>query len=104
MPKINGREIDLGGQLYVCPPIPLVYMQKFQDAQKAFESGDFAKAGALLVEVTTVSLRRNYPDLPEDVVALNLDLANMAAVVAALAGASGLERSESPGESATASQ
>lgn len=89
MAKIEGKTIQLGGQEYVLPPLPLAMMGRFQRAQAQFSQGDFDTAAAELIECTHAALQRNYPDLAADVVRQHLDLGNFQQVIQALAAVSG---------------
>jgi hypothetical protein len=92
MPKISGKEIELGGEKYVMPPIPLAYMGRFQRAQTALAESDFENAAQDMIDVAHLTLLRNYPDLSVDVVSQNLDMGNMKQVIEALANISGFEK------------
>lgn len=92
MPKISGKEIELGGEKYVMPPIPLAYMGRFKRAQLAMQADDFEKGAVELIDVVHGTLIRNYPDLSIDVVSQNLDLSNFGLIIEAMSNVSGLEK------------
>jgi hypothetical protein len=92
MPKLDGKEIYLGGEKYVIPPIPLIYMGRLKRGQQAMQAEDFDKGTADLVDVIHAALIRNYPDLSIDVVSQNLDLGNYASIMDAASSVSGMEK------------
>jgi len=74
--KIEGEEITLGAEKYILPPVPLV---KMASISRVMGGGDFFADDAYtqsLVNAIHVSLVRNYPELPVEVVSDNLDMAN----------------------------
>jgi hypothetical protein len=79
--KFNGIEIELGGETYILPPLPIkAYSKgdasnKIQHIQSEFEA--MAKdskivasqeATAELVTLVTMALARNYPQIDESIV------------------------------------
>jgi hypothetical protein len=79
--KFNGIEIELGGETYILPPLPIkAYSKgdasaKIQHIQNEFE--EMAKdsrvvasqeATAELVTLVTMALARNYPQIDENLV------------------------------------
>lgn len=79
--KFNGVEIELGGDIYVLPPLPIKAFskgdasKKIQHIQSEFmkmngeNSFDISQEGiADLVSLVTMALARNYPQINEDIV------------------------------------
>lgn len=79
--KFRGVEIELAGKKYVMPPLPIKAFSKENASEKLQKIAEDVKKmgqngwGAItadswnaLVELVTMALRRNYPDItPEDV-------------------------------------
>jgi hypothetical protein len=79
--KFNGVEIELGGDIYVLPPLPIKAFskgdasKKIQHIQSEFmkmngdNSFDISKESISdLVSLVTMALARNYPQINEDIV------------------------------------
>jgi hypothetical protein len=78
--KFKGREIELAGVKYQCPPLsPYAYakygaskkIQKIrEEIEKMQGSQNFAELSeesfTNIIELTTLALKRNYPDITED--------------------------------------
>lgn len=99
MDLIQGTPLQLGAKIYICPALNLKGMQELKAELALLETGlpddkrsdpdlrlDFLSK---LVMVTTAALRRNYPEINEDIVAEGLDFNNMRPVTLAVLGASG---------------
>ena len=79
-PKFKGVEIELAGEKYIMPPLPIKAFSKgdasaklklINDDVKKMQSGelDFSQeAVSGLVSLITVALQRNYPGLDESAV------------------------------------
>jgi hypothetical protein len=79
-PKFKGVEIELAGEKYIMPPLPIKAFSKgdasaklklINDDVKKMQSGelDFSQeAVSGLVSLVTVALQRNYPGLDESAV------------------------------------
>lgn len=80
-PKFKGQEIELAGVKYQCPPLsPYAYakygaskkIQKIRDEIEKMQKGNqnFAELSeesfVNIIELTTLALKRNYPDITED--------------------------------------
>jgi len=80
--KFNGVEIELGGEIYVLPPLPIKAFSK-GDASKKIQhiQSEFMKMNdnnnsfnisqesiSDLVSLVTMALARNYPQINEDIV------------------------------------
>lgn len=60
----SGRVIVLGGKQYVLPPMTLKIRRLDSESRRAMASGyDELKEQDLLVQVISLTLQRNYPDL-----------------------------------------
>ena len=79
--KFNGTEINLGGESYILPPLPIKAFSKgdasakIQRIQKEFSQMDQENTFAMsqesvsdLVSLVTMALQRNYPGVDESVV------------------------------------
>lgn len=79
--KFNGTEINLGGESYILPPLPIKAFSKgdasakIQRIQKEFiqmnQDNTFAVSAESvsdLVSLVTLALQRNYPGVDESVV------------------------------------
>lgn len=80
--KFKGHEIELAGKKYIMPPLsPYAYakygaskkIQKIRsEVEKMQSTTDFGQlseeAFMDLIELTTLALKRNYPDITEDIV------------------------------------
>ena len=79
-PKFKGVEIELAGEKYIMPPLPIKAFSKgdasaklklINDDVKKMQSGelDFSQeAVSGLVSLVTVALQRNYPGIDESAV------------------------------------
>jgi hypothetical protein len=77
---IAGREIELGGTVYIVPPLSLGALERLEDRLK------MAPTPGLIVDVVTASLTRNYPDITRERVAELVDTDNCAGIFAAIMG------------------
>ncbi len=104
---IDGREITLGGKVYVLPPLNFAALRrlapKIQEVGGAFLSGnlfvDMEKA-LVVSELVHAALKRNYPEITLEEVEEAVDFDNIKDIFPALMGVSGLEFKEGqdPGE------
>ena len=86
---IPGTTIALGGQDWLVPPLSLAQLQRFlprvQELSAAGQVG--AAMGpeqlAVLLDIVTAALQRNYPEITSEQVANMLDLGNASTVLAA---------------------
>ncbi|OQW33936.1 MAG: hypothetical protein A4E20_11955 [Nitrospira sp. SG-bin2] len=81
---IKGKEIELGGKIYVVPPLSLGKVEYFQDQLINFTGGIDPQSVKLVAEVTHAALLRNYPDMTLEEVKDVLDLGNMVEVFQAV--------------------
>ena len=80
--KFNGVEIELGGEIYVLPPLPIKAFSKGDASKKILHiQSEFMKMNdnknsfdisqesiSDLVSLVTMALARNYPQINEDIV------------------------------------
>lgn len=89
--KFKGIEVEFAdGVTRVCPPLTLRTLQVLQDRIAAYTGGADPKNVELVVDAAHSSLVRNYPEITRDAVLDLIDLGNMAAVMSAVMGVSGL--------------
>ncbi len=70
---IDGKELTLGDQTFVCPPTPFACVRKYED----IFNGKMDATLNQMADILFATLRRNYPDLKQDVFEFqNLDIAN----------------------------
>ncbi len=99
---IPGVPVTMGGQEWTIPPLTLGQLRRLMPkVRQLSEIG--AQMGeseiAVLVEIVTVALQRNYPDATLEIVENLLDLGNAASVLHAVLTGSGLDaRVHSAGE------
>lgn len=111
---LPGIEVDLGGTIYVVPPLSLASLETLEERLTSFTGGMDAASVRTVIDATHAALKRNYPHLTRDEVAEKIDLANMAEVMEAVMDVAGLKRkaidtakkamaaSDCPGPSSTA--
>ena len=89
---IPGITVAMGGQEFVVPPLALDQLQKFLPRVKEVAglpaNGLGEEQIAILIEVITAALKRNYPELTTAAVANLLDLGNAGTVLMAVLAAS----------------
>jgi hypothetical protein len=95
---IKGKEIELGGKMYVVPPLSLSKVEYYQDQLVNFTGGLDPKSVKLVSEVTHAAIARNYPDMTLEEVKDILDLGNMVEVFQAVLQVSGFVMSTDQGE------
>lgn len=95
-PKIKGVPVEMGGEVYIIPPLTLGRLDYFRE-RIAKASGDGANmlnpdTQRLALEVVHAALVRNYPDMTVDAVGEILDLGNMGEAFTATMDVSGVMR------------
>jgi hypothetical protein len=86
---IPGTTIALGGQDWLVPPLSLAQLQRFLPrVQELSAAGQVGPAMgpeqlAVLLDIVTAALQRNYPEITSEQVANMLDLGNARTVLAA---------------------
>lgn len=95
--KVKGEEIELGGQIYILPPCPLVKMSEATIVFRGATDATDPKYAKGLCDVIYWSLLRNYPDMKESDVTDNVDMANFGDVTAAMMKVNKLVRTDTNG-------
>ena len=90
--KWPGITVELGGDAYVLPPLPLWFIESNAAIGEASESGSVPVK--LVLDALTASLQRNYPDMTREQVAALVDVGNMADLFELVMDAAGLKRKE----------
>jgi hypothetical protein len=76
---VDGEQINLGGQQFTLPPLPLVKMPKIKALMSG--SGDITEEFTDgFVNAVFWSLQRNYPDTKREFVEESIDMTNWQAV------------------------
>ena len=93
-----GVEIEIAGRKWVVPPLTLGQIRRLAPTLAIFNARDEPGLDAdmifgAIVKIVTAALRRNYPDLTEDLVEEMLDMGNAPQVFLAVLTGSGLRRS-----------
>ena len=95
MVKFKGIEFDLGGTVYVVPPLSMGDLEVMQDKLAAFENFSLNAASAkVILEVAHRALKRNYPEIKVEELAELVDLGNAMELFQAVMDISGLRRRE----------
>jgi hypothetical protein len=92
---LPGVTVSMGGRDWIIPPLTLGALRRLGphfDVLKVDRLVFDSEVVDALVAIATVAMRRNYPDLSEDVVADMLDLGNAGEVAMAIMTGSGLRR------------
>jgi len=91
---IPGVAVGMGGQDWIVPPLTLGQLRrllpKVRQLTEIGASMGEAEIG-VLIDIVTVALQRNYPDITSDKIENVLDLGNAGAVLNAVLTGSGLE-------------
>lgn len=101
--KHKGTPLELGGTIYIVPPLSLGAVEQLQSRIGEFngDMADLSQVG-LVIDVAHTAMKRNYPDLTREQVADIVDLGDMAKVFEAVMKVSGLvAKAEEVGEAAT---
>lgn len=88
----RGITIDIGGTPYVVPAMSLGIIEDFQTQIDAFEAGTHERPMGLVLDLLHACLRRNYPDLPRELLRDFVDMDNFAELFAVVMGSSGYKR------------
>lgn len=91
---IQGVEIELGDETFTVPPLTFRAVREHIDAIAGMTTGLPLSAEQIdrSVALILAAMRRNYPDMTEDMLEERLDMANIKIVLPAILGASGLKR------------
>jgi hypothetical protein len=91
---IDGITVTMGGKEWAIPPLTLGQLRQLMPrVRQLSEIGENAGETqiALIVEIVTAALRRNYPEINEELVENLLDLGNAVSVLTAVLTGSGLK-------------
>ena len=93
--KHKGIALELGGDFYVIPPLPLGALEQLQAAGGTVQ-GDLSNPiwVTLMLDLIHTALRRNYPDMTRETVGDLIDLGNLGEVVEAVMDVSGVLRKQ----------
>jgi len=92
---IDGFSLQVGGQEYIIPPLNFSAIKRFQKngtfeiANGASGSLDAEKTDAM-IDLIHAAMTRNYPDMTREEVEDVLDMGNMATIINAVMGRSGM--------------
>lgn len=91
--KVKGLPLELGGTVYVVPPLSLGAFEQLQERLIGFtgDIGDKVQI-ATVIDALHASLRRNYPDMTREAAAELVDVGNMLEVFEAVMDVSGARR------------
>lgn len=89
--KVKGIPVELGGVIYVMPPLSLGVLEQMGPKITAFDPSDFTQMGTV-IDIAHASLARNYPELTREQVGEIVDLGNFQEVFTAVMDVSGLKR------------
>lgn len=90
--KVKGIPVELGGQIYIIPPIALGPLEQLQDRLAVFDGTINKENCATVIDATHAALLRNYPDLTREQVGEMVGLENMQELMEAVMDVSGLKR------------
>lgn len=90
IPKIRGKIVNMDGRDFVVPPLNLKAFQSLEEELKTYNGKPNVEQLATAVKLAHAAMIRNYPDLTADEMADMMDLGNMAEVMDAVMGGSGL--------------
>jgi hypothetical protein len=96
---IAGKELILGGETFIAPPVPMACVRKYKDLFSGKEKGADM---LVMADIVLMSLQRNYPEMTESKLDELLDLANLPDAFNLVMGNSGTENQS--GEAPAASQ
>jgi hypothetical protein len=100
---IPGIEVDLGGTVYVVPPLSLASLESLQSRLANYKGGIEPEQIATVLDAAYLAIKRNYPAITREALADVIDVGNMMEVMQAVADAGGLKRKAIDAEKAKAS-
>ena len=96
---IKGIKMELGGTVYVVPPLSLGAIETMQDRIGKFTAGASLESVGTVIDALHSALSRNYPEMTREQVSDLVDLGDMQEVMEAIMDVGGLKRkSLEPGE------
>lgn len=81
---LKGKELELGGKIYVVPPLNLAALERFQDQLASYTGGIDPESVSFIVSVAHAALKRNYPDITVDELKELIDLGNIQEIFGAV--------------------
>lgn len=90
VPRFPGRELNLGGRVFVMPALSLGAIEELEESFTTFQRKPIRDQMKFIVDVALRALRRNYPDLERAELAELIDTRNAFDVFGAVMGVSGL--------------
>jgi len=93
--NIPGVKLNLGGKIYVCPPLNFKSLRIIRPKLAMLTSGTSIPNEEQLdgvIDVVQLALQRNYPDITREELEEVVDLDNLKDIIAVVMGVSGLER------------
>ena len=87
---ISGTVIELGGLKYVVPPFNFDLLERYSAVIFNEESASQGEKVKMSFQLCIDSIARNYPDIDVNYLKKELDIVNVAAIIAAVSQTSGL--------------
>jgi hypothetical protein len=94
MAKIKGIRLELSGDFYVIPPMPLGALEQMHDRLDAYTGGADKQSVSTVIDCLYAALKRNYPEKTREDVADLVDVGNMQDVMMAVMDVSGMRRKQ----------
>ena len=91
-PKFKGVPVELGGTVYIIPPLSLGALETLESAMAEFQSGKNQVKNS--ISIVHAALVRNYPEVTRAEVADLVDMQTAGAVVDAVMCVSGTKKDE----------
>ena len=89
-PRIKGVDVTFSdGTILVVPPLNLAAIEVLQDRFMSWDGKVSPETVKLVVDVTFLALKRNYPEMTREQVAELIDLSSMSACMSAVMQVSG---------------
>jgi hypothetical protein len=90
--RFKGIDVEFSdGVVRTVPPLTLRMLQSLESRLSGWTGGVDAASLSLVIDTVGAALRRNYPEATDDVVSDIVDVSNMAAVMQAVMGVSGVK-------------
>ncbi|MDO5058584.1 MAG: hypothetical protein Q4D82_01420 [Neisseria sp.] len=91
--KFKGVKVELGGEIYVVPPLTLGALEQLQDdIAKMNGNTAFNEQVNVISKVGLAALQRNYPEMTREKLLEIVDVSNMNELFEAVMDVSGLKR------------
>jgi hypothetical protein len=89
---IKGIKMELGGTVYIVPPLSLGAIETMQERIGRFTAGANLESVGTVIDALHSALLRNYPEMTREQVANMVDLGEMQEVMEAIMDVGGLKR------------